>query len=404
MTALGSKVGRSGSSGAPAHAGDHGQYRPGLSALQWAVLAALLAAFTAIPGNTATAWHFFSRGAELMFGGGPDGGIHTYASTPELQSGPLTYLVAWPATAVPGRGGRLAAMVTMLALALVIVAVVMRLAGDRVARRTRFLAAACLMPAWVDLAWRAAHLDDALTLTLTVAALAARMRGRLVTSGVLVGLAIDAKPWAVVFVVLLLPTDRSQWRRSAAAIGVAGALIAAAWLPFVLLDSRTLPMLRAFTIPNEFDSGLRALGVTDARTPAWDRPVQLVLGLGLGAVAMWRRRVWAVPVVGIAARLSIDPGAHTYYAAGVLVVCLLADGLGGLWRWPWASVSALVLVWLPGHALPLVPAARLAGAGVVTGAVKVGFLAVLAVLVLVLPGVRPRAGAPEAARARPAPG
>lgn len=390
MTPLGSKVGRFRDTGGGGAASRHQTHTAGLSALQWLSLAALLAAFTAIPGHTATAWHFFSRGAQLMFGSGPDGGIHTYASTPELQSGPLTYLAAWPAIAAPGRTGRLAAMVIMLALGLVIVAVVMRMAGVRVARRTRFVAAACLMPAWVDLAWRAAHLDDALTLTLTVAAVAARVRGRLVTSGVLVALAIDAKPWAVVFGVLLLPSGREQWRRSAAAIGVAGALIAAAWLPFLLLDSRTLPMLRAFTIPNEFDSGLRALGVTDARTPAWDRPVQLLLGVGLGAGAMLRGRVWAVPVVGIAARLAIDPGAHSYYAAGVLVVCLLADGLGGLWRGPWASVTALLLVWAPSHALPLVPTSHLAEAGILSGVVKVGFLAVLAALVLVLPSARDR--------------
>ncbi len=382
--------------------------------LQWAALTGLLALFAAIPGHTATGWHFFVVGAQLMFGGGPrggpGGGIHTYAGTPELQSGPLSYLLAWPAVAAPGRTGRLPVMVLTLAAGLLVIGLVTAMAGTRSPRRTRFVAAACLAPAWVDLAWRSAHLDDVLAMTLTVAAVATRLRGRFVATSVLLALAVDAKPWAVVFLVLLLPAGRGQepaarggetgrrelWRRSASAFAIAGALLAVAWLPFVLGDTHTVAALRAFTIPNDFDSGLRALGITDPRTPGWVRPVQGALGIGLGAVAMLRGRVWAVPLIGIATRLAIDPGAHDYYTAGVLVSALLADAVGGLWRGPWASLTALVLIWAPTHVLPLVPTTLLPAAGVTYGAVKLLVLAVLTALVLLRgrPGPRLVRGAP----------
>ena len=108
-------------------------------------------------------------------------------------------------------------------------------------------AAVFFTPVWMYVAVRSAHLDDVLALLFGVVALKLVMDGRAVWAGLAVGLAIDAKPWAVPFacVLLLLPTVRTRLQAAVAAT----AAVLVAWLPFVLGDPRTLPALDRFTIP-----------------------------------------------------------------------------------------------------------------------------------------------------------
>jgi len=53
----------------------------------------------------------------------------------------------------------------------------------------------------------------------------------------------------------------------------------------------------------------------------------------------------------VLARLVVDPGVHSYYAAGVLVGAVLWDVAGSSRRWPWwTTMTALgffALRWLP---------------------------------------------------------
>ncbi len=196
-----------------------------------------------------------------------------------------------------------------------------------------------------------AHLDDVLALALTVAAVTALAAGRIGWVGPLLGAAIGAKPWAAAFLPLLwvLP---GQHRR--AAVGWAIAIPVLAWLPFILADPGTLLATSKFTISNAKDSALRALGVTDPRTPSWCRPAQLALGLGIGA---WSIRLGQWPNVllaGVAARLLLDPGTYDYYTASVMVAALLADVM--LRRGSWPTTSLVAFTGLYGvHLLNLPP-------------------------------------------------
>ena len=93
------------------------------------------------------------------------------------------------------------------------------------------------------------------------------------------------------------------------------AALAAAWLPFYLADPATTAAAH-YTIRNLPTSALRALGVSAARTPSWDRPAQLLLGWALGAAAVARRHWPAVILLGVGARIALDPGVHGYYTPG----------------------------------------------------------------------------------------
>ena len=76
------------------------------------------------------------------------------------------------------------------------------------------------------------------------------------------------------------------------------ATIAAAWLPFVIADPHTVAAMH-YTIRNMPGSALRALGISDPRTPSWDRPAQLLIGCALGVAAVRRGRWPAVILLGV---------------------------------------------------------------------------------------------------------
>jgi hypothetical protein len=252
-------------------------------------------------------------------------------------------------------------------------------------RRT-LLPAAFFIPVWAYLAVSVTHLDDVLALLFAVLGLRAVVMRRHLLAGVLLALAVDAKPWALPFacLLLLLPAGR---RRRTAALAYAG-VVATAWSPFLLGDLGTLNALR-FTIPNTPFSALRVLGVHAPRTPSWDRPAQIAVGAGIGLVALARHR-WALAILGaIAARVALDPGTNHYYAAGVLVGAVLWDVVGSRFRLPWWSGTAFVGLFLL-RAFPLPP--------YVNGVVTLAFFAG----VCVLAAVPRRAGAIRAGSNLPA--
>jgi hypothetical protein len=194
--------------------------------------------------------------------------------------------------------------------------------------------------------------------------------------GISLGLAAAAKPWAFVFLPVILLPLASEARASEArapearvgaargrvpagmwAVGVAPVAVApvavagvavaavtlAAWLPFFLGDPATSNALH-YQIANMPNSALRALGVAAARTPSWDRSVQIALGCVLGLVAIVRRRWAALILLGAGARIALDPGVHKYYTPEVMAGALLWELLGQRRPWPvWTVLTFLAL-------------------------------------------------------------
>jgi hypothetical protein len=304
--------------------------------------------FAVMAWHGGLAWHFFVQGAQaLSDADDPGGGFHLYAAAPALQIGPVAFLVAEGLRVVGGRPDLFAAQV----LGTVGGAYVLWQAA-RLGRRLPTAAVVFFVPVWMYLAVGSAHLDDVLALVGAVAALAAARAGKAATAGLLLGLAVDAKPWALGFAALLLvlPGMRSQLRGAVSA----SAAVAAGWLPFFLTDPRTARVLH-FTIVNTPLSALRVLGVTDPRTPPWDRPAQALIGIGLGVLAVRRGRWPAVLLLAVAARIALDPGTNRYYAAGAVVGALIWDLAGSSFAFPWWSAGAALLLFAS-RSLPLPPA------------------------------------------------
>jgi hypothetical protein len=285
-------------------------------------------------------WKFFSTGTSLLFGGHPPvipgitggagtagpaglpgprppGGLDIFANYPALQMGPLSYLAAAAIRNV------VAAEVALQATGLLIVYLIDRIATiarpDRDKPWTLLVGGAVFLVAWSELAAAFAHLDDGLALLLAVLAVHAAVTDHPVMSGVAVGLAAAAKPWALVFLPVLLINPKTI--RAAAA---AAATIAAGYAPFFIADPATMNASR-FLIRNEPDSALRALGVAENYTPRWDRAGQVLLGCVLGTVAFLRKRWPAILMLAGAARIVLDPAAHSYYTPDIVTGALLLD-------------------------------------------------------------------------------
>jgi hypothetical protein len=313
-----------------------------------------LAWFAILAPRGGIAWTYFTEGSRMLFDGvqgshSPAGGLHLYASQPQLQIGPLSFAVAQLLRHIGPDQGLVTAQIALTAVGLVLVHAIAVIAAEvrpSLAARpgrlrcTELVGGAVFLIAWVELSVAYTHLDDGLALALAVLAVRSLVTGQPGLAGVCLGLAADAKPWALVFLpVLLVAAGRARWR----AVGCALAAVAAAWLPFVLADPGTVAAAH-YTITNLPASGLRALGVTDPRTPPWDRPAQLVIGWVLGAIAVWRRRWAAVILLGVGARIALDPAVHGYYTAGVMVGALLWDMLGTRRPYPaWTLASFAAL-------------------------------------------------------------
>jgi hypothetical protein len=296
---------------------------------------ALWALYFSIKGGLS--WHYFVQGSTLLFHGAPAGqaagGLHVYANYPQLQIGPFTFAIAEVLRHLGGGTGLLAAEAFMTSLGLIVLYCVERiaegmrpeLAGSARLDRTMLVGGCAFMIGWTDLSVAIGHLDDALALTLVTLAVWALTVNLPAVAGLCLGLSVDSKPWALVFLALILTVP--TFMRGHVALWT-GATVLVAWLPFVIADIHTITAATAFTIPNEPSSSLRALGVSDAGTPSWDRSAQIGLGCLLGGIAVWRRRWPAIILLGVGARIGLDPGVYAYYTAGVLLGALLWDTLG----------------------------------------------------------------------------
>ncbi|MGW5199152.1 hypothetical protein [Streptomyces spiralis] len=336
----------------------------------------------------AVSWHYLRTGEELLFGQVPGGGLALYAHHPELQIGPVGFVVAALFEPFPAAVGENLAEAFMSGLGLYMLVLVGRTAAEqglgtglnhRRLQQRVLVAGAAFIPMWVEVSVRFAHLDDVLALFFTTLAVRALVRGNATAVGVLPALAVDSKPWAVGFLPLLLALPGPVRLRAGA--WTAG-LVAAAWLPFYLTHLDTFHAAR-FTIPNQPASALRWFGVNDPATPWWDRPAQMSLGIALGVLAVRRDRWTAVVLLAADARIVLDPSVYTYYNASVLLGTLIWDSVGRRWLVPWVSWTALISLY--GSAL-LVPSAS------VQGLIRLAFAAGSTLYVLFWPRRPPRDG------------
>jgi Glycosyltransferase family 87 len=303
-------------------------------------------------------WHYFALGGRLLFGDDQGEGLQLYAAHPELQIGPISFLVARPLHLLDPWHGRAAGVILMSLTGPLVLAVIWRLVPEPARRPERLLIAGLIfLPIWAELATHTGHLDDILALFFGLAAIHARLHRHPVLAGLVVAAAADSKPWALAFLpLLLIRPARSTW----AALAACAAGLAVAWLPFLLLDPHTLQAAH-FTIKNATSSGLRVLGYSGPNTPAWDRPAQLALGCLLGALAVYRRRWEAVILLATASRILLDPEVYGYYTSGVLVGTLIFDLVATRRRWPLVTLTAALTLYLSRfvatvHLLPLTPA------------------------------------------------
>ena len=315
-----------------------------------------LAAIMAVRGGRS--WHYFTQGQQAL--GDLDdpatGGLHLYAGLPHLQIGPLAFLATGLTAPAGPRGALFLAQAFGVAAGLVILVVLRDLArltrtemDERELDRRLLLVGLFFLPVWVFLAVGQTHLDDVLALLLGVLALRAAIADRPVATGVLVGLAVDSKPWALPFLALVLLLSA----RRTTAVAVAAGVVVAAWLPFFLGDPETVRALR-YTIPNTPLSALRVLGVHSPATPPWCRPAQVALGATLAALAVRRGRWPLAVLLVITARVVLDPGTNRYYVAGVVVGAAIWDVLGARAKVPWWTGAAFVCLFAS-RTLPLPP-------------------------------------------------
>ena len=329
-------------------------------------------------------WHFFDTGASVLsdLDAGSRAGLHVYAQHPVLQIGPAALVLAWVLGLLSLGHGQQAAELVGSGLGLVVVLLVRRIAqqylgvrngaAGRALDRRVLVAAACFAPIWLYAAVGLTHLDDVMALTLGVAAVALVQSRHPVWAGLVVALAVDSKPWALPFAVVLLALPSLRTRAVAVAVAAGGVLVA--WLPFFVADPQTVRAIH-FTIANSPLSGLRFLDIASARTPTWDRPLQTVVGCALGGAALWRGRAIGILLLVMASRLALDPGTNRYYTAGLAVGALLWDLTGSRSRWPWWTLTVLAVLhaarWVaalnPVHGLALVAFSVVAVAFVIFG-------------------------------------
>ncbi|NAZ84604.1 glycosyltransferase 87 family protein [Kineococcus indalonis] len=317
---------------------------------RYAVVAALLAvSITArllsdgLPGD----WHYFREAARVLTSSEALGFYPDHFAT---KVGPLPLLLVAPLALLPEVPGTIAVLTLSAACLLVCLRVLegaaraAGLPGDR--RATTLVGGALAVVAWQELSITYVHPEDVLIAVLGCLALRAVLEGRPWTTAVLVGLAAGGKPWAVGLLPLALcaAAGRRRW----VALGLAGAVTAAPWLPFLVAAPETLHAIAASTNTVFTDTPLGQLGYGGELFPAFARPVQYAVVVLVGVLLALRGQWRLLPLGCVAARLATDPQSLGYYWATFAVAALAADLLSRRSLPRWTVLVVLVTLELDG--------------------------------------------------------
>ncbi len=301
---------------------------------RYVVIAAVSLAAGVVSGGRGDWDDFVGAGRAML----DSAGLHVYVLHRDVQTGPLSLLLAWVVSHTP-RDGFVVASVVVAALGIVSIRV--HELTTRVARnRTAFELLVLVGGSFTAFTWAKlggyGHLDDAITLTCAVVALHQVRAGRPLWAALAVGLGVAAKPWGIIFLPIVLATRRRDWRAPL----VAGAIAAVAWLPFIVGAPDSLKALRP-TVHVFPDSVLALFGVTNTSMPDWLRVAQLMGCLAVAGLLAWRHRPESIIAAAIAVRLVTDPATWSYYTPGLVIGVLVWDLLDRR-RLPWATMVAVV--------------------------------------------------------------
>jgi len=162
------------------------------------------------------------------------------------------------------------------------------------------------------------HPEEPLAATLAVASAVAALRGQTVGAGVLLGLAVGTKEWALLAVIPVLAVTGAQWKRTGIVALAAAALL---FLPYAIGDPSAFSHARSarnakdltatpanvwwragvlHPRPGHPGTGFKTAPAAVAKVA---RPAVLILGVGLGLL-FWRRRL-ARPAADVLAVLGL---------------------------------------------------------------------------------------------------
>lgn len=285
------------------------------------------------------------------------GDLRAFAANPALMGdfslflrAPFVWLVFDQDVSVVYLAGALPCLAALVALALVLRRRMLALGRPAAAVLLVSLLAVVNPGTFRALHW--GHPEELLTAALCVGAIIAATRGRGLLAGVLLGLAVATKQWAVIAVIpTLLAAPRQRLRLGL----VAGALAVAIALPALLLQPQAVvgthtAIVQAqpvadpanvwwpFSTPRtaaERNAGAPGFA---AKIPTWigtvSHPLIVLLGIPLGWL-FWRRRghFAAHDVLGLFAllmllRCLLDPWNNDYYHAPMLLSLLAWEALG----------------------------------------------------------------------------
>ena len=294
-----------------------------ITSFRYLILATVTVAAGVVAGGRGDWNHFVTAGTSLV---GTDG-LHFFVRHGDVQTGPLSLLLAWFLSFTPYNGFLLCTVVSgmlgLIAIRCLESARNTARDADRIGTELTTLVGGIVVVFWWAKLGGYGHLDDALVLAGAAAAALLARRDRQLLAAVLIGLAIATKPWAVIFVPLTYGSSGMRRVRILPAL-TALAIGASFWLPFVLAAPSTLNSLRP-TVNIAADSVIHLFGFSTNDMPAWLRASQLGGAFAVAALVMWRGRVGGVIVAAIAVRLATDPGTWSYYTAGFMLGALAWD-------------------------------------------------------------------------------